>query len=418
MSHRSRRATVKSEQGSIFGIRIEPRGVVELLRRSGLLLDIHGPADAWNKIIVTRTGAAPGERLTLRLKTRQTDSAYFRQQIPLMVSYVSRLPANNLERQQQLKRLAPHLAVCVGMVAEPTFVAAPEFLRAAALVARACDGLMHVPIGFIDSSSRALLLNDGTCDVDAVVPSLPEAGFDDDAGDIDAAYTSPTASRVAERMLVMLATAYRAAIELDFNANDRPAAHARLADWFWSLEVGHELEANESHMLNIPIGELSPDEARQYRGAFEDVAILAWGLRLTDMPTVDEQIDARRLGKTLGMFNTDARFIIDSADLRDPIDLRTHADTLLLIHWRLRDWLHRPTRRIDFQKVADEHWLGSIDTSRVPLINGDLDVGGRAIYSAASEVIRRCCTAVERRHRAINWLCGTHPIYSEVSVNT
>jgi hypothetical protein len=335
-----------------------------------------------------------------------------------MVNYVSRIPAADVERQQQLKRLAPHLAVCVGMVAEPTFVAAPEFLRAAALVARACDGLVHLPRGFIDAASRAILLNDGSCDADARMPQLPEPGFEDAPGDIDAAFASPTASRVAERMLVMLATAYRAAIELDFKSADRPAAHARLADWFWSLEVGHELEAHESHVLNLPVGELSPDDAHGYRCAFEDVAILAWGLRLLDMPGIDEQIDARRLGKTLGMFNEDARFVIDSADLRDPIDLRTHADTLLLIHWRLRDWQHRPTRRVDFNIAAAERWLGSIDTSHVRLINGDLDVGGRSIHNTAAEVVRRCCHTIERRHRAINWLCGTHAVYSQVIVNT
>ncbi len=408
------------QQGSIFSIAIDPRAVVDVLRRAELPVDVAGPDDDWRRITIRprSNGVKGNHALVLRLKTRLTDSVYFRKQLPAMAGQIRRLGISVPERQQAMTQLVPRLGTCIGMTAMPRFSDHPDFLEAITLVARTIDGMFSVPAGFLDAESRPLLMEDGTYDPEARVPALPEIDDVEDPLDEHAHMEMPSPRRVAERLLVMTVVAYRGLIESPEIAESKRAARlARLADWFWSQEIGHELEDHERTILDTPLGGLDPGTVQTLGDSFDAVAVLAWALRLAEMPSHDCFIDRRYLTDAIGLFSEDAHFIVDSADLRDAIDLRAQADRIMAIHWRLREWQLRPVA-VDFAKVASETWFGSMDVSNVPLRSNDLAFHARPIGNADPRLVEHSAATIVHRHRAINWLCGHNAIYSEVQTAT
>lgn len=412
-----------AQQGSIFSISIDPKAVVEVLRRANLHVEIAGPEDDWRRLTIhPRNDRQADHSLELRLKTRQTDSLYFRQHLPELASQIRRLGAVVPQRQQEMVRLVPRLGTCIMMTATPKFSDHPDFLEAITLVARTIDGIFAVPAGFLDAESRPLLMEDGTYDPAARVPTI--ASTEDEELEIDpmldfhADLQMPNARRVAERMFILLVLACRGWIESPATPEEkRPAKFKQLAEWFWSLEIGHELEESERAVLDTPLGNLPPETVNQLVALFDDVAVLAWALRLAEMPRHDCFFDRRALCGAVGLYSEDARFVIDSADLRDAIDLRAQADRLLAVHWRLREWELRPNH-IDFARLAGDTWFGPIELSTLPLKDGDLAFNGQPICKADPKLLERCSTAIAHRHKAINWLCGHDPVYSRVQAAT
>lgn len=409
-----------AQQGSIFSIDIDPQAVLNALRRAELPVEVTGPDEDWRRLIIhPRNNGTNEQSLVLRLKTRQTDSLYFRKQLPAMSTHIRRLGAGVPDRQQEMTKLVPRLGTCIGMTATPKFSDQPDFLEAITLVARTIDGMFFVPAGFLDAESRPLLMEDGTFDPAARVPVVPRDD-EDEIIELDEhlELQMPNARRVAERMFVMLVLACRGWIESTGTPEeDRERKFKQLADWFWSLEIGHELEDHERAVLDTPLGGLSPKEVLSLIAKFDDVAVLAWALRLAEMPAHDCFFERRKLSEAIGLYSEDAHFVIDSADLRDAIDLRAQADRILAVHWRLREWELRPSH-LDFAKLASDTWFGPIELTTLPLKNGDLAFNDRPISKVDPALIDRCTTAIAHRHRAINWLCGHHPVYSQVQTAT
>jgi len=88
-----------------------------------------------------------------------------------------------------------------------------------------------------------------------------------------------------------------------------------------------------------------------------------------------------------------------------------------VVHWRLREFsLRRGT--VDLERFARESWFGGFDLERIPLVAGDLAIGGVAIANADPNKVRACGSIAMERHQAINWLLGQCPVYSEVDTST
>jgi hypothetical protein len=413
-----------AQQGSIFSVAIDPTAVIEALKTCELPIEVIGPADEWRMIVVRprdTTTSGPGT-LTLKLKTRTADQLYFKRQIPRLIAHLGRVPAHDIERQSLLQELAPHLGVCINMTADPGFSAHPEFIEAMTVIARLLDGFFVIPIGLLDAESRELLLNDGSGNPDAVMPKIPEfpalAGAKHAFEDIaEPANDPPEARRVAERMYVMLAVAFRGILDMNSESDERQRKLHQLGEWFWSLEIGHELEDWERHVLDQPLGAISREQAEQLVWGFEAVMVLAWSLGLVEMSAHDEFVQPRKIADTLGLFSEDTHFVIDSADLRDPLDLRAAADVIMAVHWRLREFEISRTQ-IDFAQLERDWWFGPIDLNGIALADGDVSIGGVPILQADNALRQRVHAAIQSRHRAINWLCGHHRVFSRVDTST
>jgi hypothetical protein len=131
----------------------------------------------------------------------------------------------------------------------------------------------------------------------------------------------------------------------------------------------------------------------------------------------DQFVQPRKIADTLGLFSEDTDIVINSADLRGALDLRTAADQIMAVHWRLREFELARTS-LDFGQLARDWWFGPVDLAGIPLADNDLALGGRPILFADDALRQRCHAAIQARHRAINWLCGHHTLFSRVDTST
>ncbi|GIW75222.1 MAG: hypothetical protein KatS3mg104_0285 [Phycisphaerae bacterium] len=421
-----------SEHASLFSLQIDPIAVIESIRQTSIPFEVLGPEEDWRKIIITPDPQASSQQLTLSLKQRSIDQVFFRKKIPDLMSTVQRITAFDPRRQESLLRLIPNWNVCIELTAEPTFYQHPDFLRVMTLVARLVEGVFVIPTGFLDSESREILMNNGTSNPQAVLPvglpfpaptdtpltqSAPSAlpRIETPTGAHD--FLIPDARRVAERMYVMLAVAYRGVLDINPDRPNRDAYLARLADWFWSMNIGHELEEHERYVLDQPLGELGLQRAQELVQSFEAVSILAWALELVELTAHDQFVQPKRLVETLGLFREDARFVIDSAQLRCEAEIRTVADRILAVHWRLRELEIHP-RPVDFLSMCRDGWFGAFDTESLTMIENDLSVSQQPITRIDPTMRQRLHQSIRQRHQALNWLCGHHPVFSHVKIST
>ena len=214
----------------------------------------------------------------------------------------------------------------------------------------------------------------------------------------------------------MLAVGYRALLEKDLQSRAERKLR-RLAEWFWALDIGNELEPDERKVLDADIGTLSPERVDGLALSFEAIAVLAWALRLIDLPPHDVSVDLRSLAGKAGLLSEDARYVIDSADVRSPHELREAADHILAIHWRLNRYAE-DSAPLDMRHMAAEAWFGHVDSGQLALIDNDLSIVGKAVADSCDRARGRCQLITLQRHRAINWLLGHHAIFSRVETIT
>ncbi len=423
------------ELGSLYSLSIDPAAVVAAVRESDAVTQVVGDENEWRQIIITPADDADKKpcKLTLTLKIRDIDQLFFRKIVPELLTRASQIPAANQYRQHHLESLIPHFSACVEMVAEPAFSAHASFLDAMTRIARLIEGIFIIPAGFLDSESREILMSDGSSNPHARLPTVPDyptvviqtdsivAPIESPAHAFEEAFEPtfepPNARRVAERMYAMLAVAYRGVLDVNRTRPNRDAYLARLGDWFWSLEIGHELEDHERHILDQPLGGIDEDDAYEISQQLEAVSVLAWALGLIELPAHDQFVHAKRLGDVLGLFREDTRFVIDSADLRNELDLRAQGDRIMAAHWRLREYELNPNP-VDFASMCRDSWFGPIDLSDLPTADKDLALAGLPITQADRNLRERVLIATEHRHRAINWICGHHPVFSQVDIST
>jgi hypothetical protein len=62
--------------------------------------------------------------------------------------------------------------------------------------------------------------------------------------------------------------------------------------------------------------------------------------------------------------------------------------------------------------------LRPLTVAELKLIDGDLAIQGRRIDGTDDPTRRRTHSVVQERYQAFNWLLGSHPLYSEVPMDT
>lgn len=400
-----------AEQGTLNFVGGDPAAVLAALRQYGCTADVVGSASNWRQITLVCGEAV----LTLRLKLQDQDPAYFRRHGSILLSSVKEIPAADPQRKAQLIQAAGAVRGSIGLTAEPRFDANEQLVAALKQAAAAVDGFFAFEGGFYDADLRPLLTKDGQSDPAARLPALLSAAPTDDAflaNDL----ISPSPRRVAERMFIMLTTGYRALLEAA-PPEDAAARVRELGDWFLSLEVAEELEPHERAALDSQLGRMRHGLVERLLLSFESVVVLAWALRLAGLPPHDHRVSSRRLFNATGMLSEDARYVIDSADLRSPHELREAADRILAVHWRLNQF-ERDNAPLNMAGMAKEAWFGDIDSDKLMLIDNDLAIDNRPVAEIADDMRERCRVITIERHRAINWLLGHHPVFSKVDTAT
>jgi hypothetical protein len=267
-----------------------------------------------------------------------------------------------------------------------------------------------------------LIAADDERDPEAEWPSGAATTADEDE-DEDDETPPPAAARVARRAVVLTAVSARGVIERDFRYNGDSVEDARrklatVIGWLDQLGLDDELEPEERRVLEAQPGELELQDAINALWRVEGLAVLAWALRLSELPRYDQVADIDALWPAIGFLDADrARALLDRPELRPADELDGFGDQMLGYHWRLRDYGLRP-QAMDYRAFAANCWFGSFDLSPFELIDGDLAIAGQRIDRCDRQALGTASSIAQERHLAINWLRGGDEVYSETDTST
>jgi hypothetical protein len=407
---------------NIFSRRIDPRGVVEVLRRSGLTMKIEGPADNWKQIVLTvRKGHLFRKP---RVMTFGHDSDYYDgdrwpQHVMGMQNYFLRFP--DVPRKKEIVWMIGDFRFALA-VPQPDLNIDSDDERLALLyaVCQHLDGVVFTPSSLRDAHGRILIGAAGESDPQAVLPLMrPRDAEPSESDEIVPEPIPPARERVARRALALTAVAGRAKLEYEAPRLDAPETmRRRLLDWVESLNLGDELEPDEWKVLQRPVGMLEQRDAFDAMWRVEGLAVLAWALQRHEMPPDDEMVEPVDLCHSMRFLDVEAaRTILQSAELRTPDELAAMQTHLLMLNWRLREYSLRP-QAMDFVAFSKSCWIGSFDVSGFQIVNNDLAIGGVAIHDAEDTKRGGVGNLAIERHLAINWIMGYSEIYSETDTST
>lgn len=212
----------------------------------------------------------------------------------------------------------------------------------------------------------------------------------------------PAIDRVARRLIVVAACAARSLAEAD--GDHLAEARGALLDWVEGTGAAVELEPWEATLLAAAPGGV--DERDRIDGSWrtEGAAVLAWSLGLVDLPPPDQVSDPGVVFAAIGLAAVDAtEDAIGRASARADAAIEVLRRQLLTVHWRLVEHRLRPGP-IDLAAVATQHSWGPLTVEGLPLVDGDLAIGGRPVAEADPEDVGRATSIAMERHRAVNWL--------------
>lgn len=227
-----------------------------------------------------------------------------------------------------------------------------------------------------------------------------------------------TAAQVARRSLILSAVICRCSLESGAADPDAKSVHLRVLDWLTALNLWEEAEPSEAAMLCAPLGALDAGVVLQSGWYVEGLAVLAWALNLTGFPKHDEQADIYAVADAVWFLDKKAAEVIATAKLRSPSELDACRELLYAIHARLRQYARNRVLS-DFTQWMEKAWLDALGLIPADLTaQNDLAIDGKPISQTAEERLREVTSIMHERHRAIIWLMGEQPSYSEIMVDT
>jgi hypothetical protein len=232
---------------------------------------------------------------------------------------------------------------------------------------------------------------------------------------------APSADRVAQRALVLVALAMRGL--LDQNANTSQERHAdvlraRLITWLetWP-ELAGEAEPAELMLLGTPIGKGREQTMAEAIWRAEGATVLLWALGAREQLVHDVQQHPYEMAHDCGVLDEKRPVLLENPRLRPEAELQRQRRRLLAIHWRLVEQTLRPGP-VAFLTLPDCGFSGAVDLAGIAVADGDLAIGGHPVSSADPMRVAIAAAIAGERHQAANWLVGVHPTYSRVVTPT
>jgi hypothetical protein len=418
---------------TLFARIADPAGVARRLREIVPTVEIDGPDDTWHNATVRFGEGDEDQSLTLTHDPAYYSGKKWATQMSGMQGYFSRFP--DTPAKERVMMLTTSFRFALGTLFEPDFD--PEGdprLDVLFSIAELLDGVLFTPSALRDAHGRILFGASGEEDEDpeAVWPRVVgEVSIDSPLGaamheksrprppdEDDAGSDAPTAERVARRALALTAVTARAILEQDSDGPKAVETYQDLLAWAEEIGINEELEPEERELLHQPLGELDQQQQLNSTWRLEGLAVLAWALGRFEVPPHDQLVSLDPLWRSLGLLDADAaRALLTSPTLRPREEIGSLRQRLFAVHWRLRDY-YLSLRVMDFGKFARTCSFGPLDITGLPLIEGDLGLGGKRIDRASEEGFSAAHSASQERHQAANWLWEGPEHYSEASVAT
>jgi hypothetical protein len=339
---------------NIFSHRIDPRGVLMVLRQLAPDLKVDGPEDDWTSatIIMPRKGIfRRAATLEFRHDREYYDGPDWPTQRRGMQGYFSRFPAG--DRMPLIMRMIGSFRFSLATFFTPEREENDERMRFIEAVVRHLDGCVFMPSGLYDPMGRPLVSADGEFDEAGTFPALPPtedhpaaaADATPEASDEEEAEpVPPTPTRVARRALALAALCGRALLEQEDPGDPGvDETRRRILEWVDGIGIRDELEPQEWKVLQRPLGRVEQQDAMNATWRLEGLAVLAWALNRFELPPLDQLVDAGKLLPSVGILNAErAAALIAEPPLRPIEELKTLQNRLFAIHWRFVNF--RPNR--------------------------------------------------------------------------
>lgn len=404
---------------TVFARTADPALVAQMLRELAPGVKIDGPDQTWQNAVVTI--GSWWKKRTLRITH---DPAYYSEpnwsnQMEGMRGYFSRFPKS--ENKSRVLMLIGTFHFSLGTIFEPDFDPNGDpRLDLLLTITQALDGVLFTPSSLRDAHGRILLSAEGeeNEDPDATWPRvLGEVSIDEMPNEEPSAPEPPTPDRVARRALALAAVTMRGMLEMELNNPQVKETYQDLHQWIEDCDIEGEIEPDEWAVLQRPLGKLKGQDQVNAVWRLEGLVVLAWALRLFEIPPHDELVDTNALWQSLQVFNAEgACELLSQAELRPAQELAELQTRLLALHWRLRNYDLHPGV-IDFAKFCETSWFGPHDISEL-LVDGDLSLRGDRIDRAERDAFGIAHSAARERHLAANWLVQGPEKYSEADGST
>lgn len=415
----------------IYSHRVDPAGVLRILRDLAPDIEVEGSPDAWTRATIREPIGFLRKPRTLSFRH---DPDYYTGpdwavQMRGMQGYFSRFPETPDTGQIMLLIQSFRFALSLWPVPEPDLYIDTDDarLRYVFAVAKHLDAALFLPSGLRDSSG--LMLYGKEPDPGAVMPAIfrdvpPKPRSERTRADFGTQPDPrdpppPTAERVARRACALAAVTGRALLEQD-SPDDPTVEETRqeILAWVEAIGVREELEPREAEFLDQPLGAPSRQETLDCTWRLEGLAVLAWALGRFALPPHDQLVTPADLLRSLAILDVQAaKGLVASPSLCPQNELVTQRERLFAVHWRLTDWRVKP-RPMDFGEFARSAWFGPLDLSGLRLLEKDLAIGDVPLSHAAAERINTATSAAMERYLAANWLSGGSELYSDTDVST
>ncbi len=417
-----------AEPITIFSAKIDPEGVLACLRSMSPNHSIVQDAGGWSKVtMVVKRGLL---RQPLSITFTHARNYYlgsdFPKQIRGMQGYFARFPKNHLTQRLMATIASFRFAVSVFPPPEPPVVIGSddERLKFIYAVAKYLDGAIFTPSGLRDASGRIICHATLPPDADVILPTptidapLPSKMPRYWGGTLPNP-PSPPPHRVAKRTLCLLAAAYRGMLERE---QDNPArleaTRVDFLKWVDGAGIKGELEPCEQELLHSPIHKGNARKLMEAEWLIEGAAILAWALNKLELPAYDAEVDVGIMDKACGLATPEKALAFQKhPELRNQADIERLSTQMLALHWRLRENRLKPGKK-DFETESQQAWFGTMPLEGIRFIAGDLAIRNVAIHEVSEVALVPLELSIQERHRAVNWLCGVHEIYSKTDTPT
>lgn len=237
-------------------------------------------------------------------------------------------------------------------------------------------------------------------------------------GDIedDGVHPWPNPDRVLRRALALSAVACRSFMEQESDRNYAADMVIRIRGWIEEVGLVDDLEPAEREMISTPLGELTSKQAVDGSWRSEGLYVLCWALHAQELLPHDQIVAPGDASEAIGFLHPEA-LAGGGATLRTRIELDGFDRRQLALHWRFRDFSLR-SASMDFGAFVRNCAWAELEIDPALLADGDLAIDGKRIDRVDPARVRECLSIAGERHRAINWLRGWDPIYSEVDTST
>jgi hypothetical protein len=234
-----------------------------------------------------------------------------------------------------------------------------------------------------------------------IAAPLREAG-DAEGGDEQPALELRSRDRVAHRALAATTLAWRAFLERETPVG--AAADVAVANaWLEKHGAFEAMTEAERALARAPFGGWSEKQIMNCGWCVEAAIVLAWSLRLAELPAHDIQASPAELQRSLGLFAASPAAL--TAELRPASEIDDMAARLFAIVSRFRV-LAASKGPLDFPAFAQKICVGGLDLRGIAVAGGDLALAGAPISTASEQVVATAQSIAVERFRAVDWLQG------------